>query len=149
MKVNPNPLADLRHEEPLRYPRHPVLPGVGPAGEARLPAGRARVKPTAGGCCVFCSRGGAPGPPVQAAQRASASRARGLAQHVLAAYPALDEFEKRLSLALYRELAARLADGTLAVQVEAVYPIRKLKEAVAHAARGGRSGKILVSFGEV
>jgi mitochondrial enoyl-[acyl-carrier protein] reductase / trans-2-enoyl-CoA reductase len=48
--------------------------------------------------------------------------------------------------ALYRELAARLADGTLAVQVEAVYPIRKLKEAVAHAARGGRSGKILVSF---
>lgn len=48
--------------------------------------------------------------------------------------------------ALYRELAARLADGTLAVEVEAVYPMRRLKEAVAHAARGGRSGKILVSF---
>ena len=48
--------------------------------------------------------------------------------------------------ALYRELAARVADGTLAVEVEAVYPIRKIKEAVAHAARGGRSGKILVSF---
>lgn len=47
--------------------------------------------------------------------------------------------------ALYRELAARLADGTLAVEVEAVYPMRRLKEAVAHAARGGRSGKILVS----
>lgn len=50
--------------------------------------------------------------------------------------------------ALYRELASRLADGTLAVEVEAVYPIRRIKEAVAHAARGGRSGKILVSFGK-
>jgi NADPH:quinone reductase-like Zn-dependent oxidoreductase len=48
--------------------------------------------------------------------------------------------------ALYRELAAGVADGTLAVEVEAVYPIGRIKEAVAHAARGGRSGKILVSF---
>jgi NADPH:quinone reductase-like Zn-dependent oxidoreductase len=48
--------------------------------------------------------------------------------------------------ALYRELASKVADGTLAVEVEAVYPIRQIKEAVAHAARGGRSGKILVSF---
>lgn len=50
--------------------------------------------------------------------------------------------------ALYRELAAKLADGTLAVDVEAVYPIRRIKEAVAHAARAGRAGKILVSFTE-
>jgi NADPH:quinone reductase-like Zn-dependent oxidoreductase len=50
--------------------------------------------------------------------------------------------------ALFSELAAKLADGTLAVDVEAVYPIRKIKEAVAHAARGGRTGKILVSFAE-
>jgi NADPH:quinone reductase-like Zn-dependent oxidoreductase len=48
--------------------------------------------------------------------------------------------------ALYGELASRLADGTLAVEVEAVYPIRNIKEAVAHAARSGRSGKILISF---
>jgi len=48
--------------------------------------------------------------------------------------------------ALYRELAASVADGTLAVEVEAVYPIHRIKEAVAHAARGGRTGKILVSF---
>jgi NADPH:quinone reductase-like Zn-dependent oxidoreductase len=48
--------------------------------------------------------------------------------------------------ALYRELASKVADGSLAVEVEAVYPIRKIKEAVAHAARSGRSGKILVSF---
>jgi mitochondrial enoyl-[acyl-carrier protein] reductase / trans-2-enoyl-CoA reductase len=48
--------------------------------------------------------------------------------------------------ALYRKLSAMVADGTLAVEVEAVYPIRRIKEAVAHAARGGRSGKILISF---
>jgi NADPH:quinone reductase-like Zn-dependent oxidoreductase len=52
-------------------------------------------------------------------------------------------------VALFSELAAKLADGTLAVDVEAVYPIRRIKEAVAHAARGGRTGKILVSFAEV
>jgi len=47
--------------------------------------------------------------------------------------------------ALYRTLAAKLAAGTLAVAVEQVYPLARLKEAVAHAARGGRAGKILVS----
>lgn len=48
--------------------------------------------------------------------------------------------------AVFRELGSHLADGTLAVDVEAVYPFRKIKEAVAHAARGGRSGKILMAF---
>jgi trans-2-enoyl-CoA reductase len=48
--------------------------------------------------------------------------------------------------ALYRDLAARLGDGRLVVEVEQVYPIRRIKEALAHAARGGRGGKILVSF---
>jgi len=48
--------------------------------------------------------------------------------------------------ALYRDLAARLGDGRLSVEVEAVYPIRRIKEALAHAARAGRGGKILVSF---
>lgn len=51
-------------------------------------------------------------------------------------------------VALYRDLAARLGDSRLHVDVEAVYPIRRIKEALAHAARGGRSGKILVSFGD-
>lgn len=50
--------------------------------------------------------------------------------------------------ALYRRLADKLADGTLAVDVEKVYPLRQLKEAVAHAVRGGRGGKILVSCAE-
>jgi mitochondrial enoyl-[acyl-carrier protein] reductase / trans-2-enoyl-CoA reductase len=48
--------------------------------------------------------------------------------------------------ALYRELAARMSDGRLAVEVEAVYPVRRIKEALAHAGRSGRGGKILVSF---
>lgn len=50
--------------------------------------------------------------------------------------------------ARYRELVSKIADGTLAVEVEAIYPVRKIKEAVAHAARSGRSGKILVSFAQ-
>lgn len=48
--------------------------------------------------------------------------------------------------ALYRRLAGQIADGLLRVDVEAVYPIARIKEAVAHAARGGRTGKILMSF---
>lgn len=48
--------------------------------------------------------------------------------------------------ALYRELAARVADGTFTVDIESVYPFQEIKKAVAHAARGGRSGKILMSF---
>jgi trans-2-enoyl-CoA reductase len=50
--------------------------------------------------------------------------------------------------ALYRRLAGKLADGTLAVDVERIYPLDKLKNAVAHAARGGRGGKIIVSCSE-
>jgi mitochondrial enoyl-[acyl-carrier protein] reductase / trans-2-enoyl-CoA reductase len=46
--------------------------------------------------------------------------------------------------ALYADLAARVADGTLRVEVEATYPIEEIKAALAHAEREGRSGKILV-----
>jgi NADPH:quinone reductase-like Zn-dependent oxidoreductase len=49
--------------------------------------------------------------------------------------------------ALYRALAGKLAEGSLAVAVEQVYPLARLKDAVAHAARGGRPGRILVSCG--
>lgn len=48
--------------------------------------------------------------------------------------------------ALYRDLAAKVAGGTLAVEIEAVYPFDRIKQAVEHAARGGRAGKILLSF---
>ena len=49
--------------------------------------------------------------------------------------------------ALYRKLAGKIAEGTLHVEVEAVYPIRQIKQALAHAARGGRAGKVLLAFG--
>jgi trans-2-enoyl-CoA reductase len=45
---------------------------------------------------------------------------------------------------LYADLASRIADGALRVEVEATYPIEEIKAALAHAGRAGRSGKILV-----
>lgn len=45
---------------------------------------------------------------------------------------------------LYRTLAERVASGALAIDVEATYPIERIKDAVAHAGRGHRQGKILV-----
>lgn len=48
--------------------------------------------------------------------------------------------------ARYQALAALVADGTLAVAVEKVYPAKDFAAALAHAGRGGRGGKILVSF---
>lgn len=47
---------------------------------------------------------------------------------------------------LLSALASKLADGRLAVQVEAVYPFGRIREALAHAGREGRAGKILLSF---
>jgi len=47
--------------------------------------------------------------------------------------------------ALYRQLGAAIADGALRVEVEAVYPLAKVTEALAHAARPGRSGKVLIA----
>jgi mitochondrial enoyl-[acyl-carrier protein] reductase / trans-2-enoyl-CoA reductase len=46
---------------------------------------------------------------------------------------------------LYHDLAERVADGTLRVQIEATYPIEQIKEALEHAGREGRAGKILVT----
>lgn len=45
---------------------------------------------------------------------------------------------------LYADLAAKIADGTLRVEIEATYPIEEIKAALAHAGREGRSGKVLV-----
>ena len=47
--------------------------------------------------------------------------------------------------ALYGDLAGRIADGSLRVPVEATYPIEEIGPAVAHGARAGRSGKVLVT----
>lgn len=43
---------------------------------------------------------------------------------------------------MYGQLAARLLDGTIHVAVESSYPLEKIPEAMAHAKREGRGGKI-------
>lgn len=47
--------------------------------------------------------------------------------------------------ALYAELGGLINDGSLAVNVEAVYGNDDIKDALAHAGREGRAGKVLVS----
>lgn len=47
--------------------------------------------------------------------------------------------------AIYADLGQQVAKGNLSAPVEMIYPIEDIKEAVAHAQRGERSGKILVA----
>jgi trans-2-enoyl-CoA reductase len=47
---------------------------------------------------------------------------------------------------LYAKLAALVEDGTLKVEVEKVYPLAQIKDAVVHAAREARAGKILLEM---
>jgi mitochondrial enoyl-[acyl-carrier protein] reductase / trans-2-enoyl-CoA reductase len=44
--------------------------------------------------------------------------------------------------AMYGELAARLLDGTIHVEIENSYPLENISDAMAHAKREGRGGKI-------
>jgi NADPH:quinone reductase-like Zn-dependent oxidoreductase len=46
---------------------------------------------------------------------------------------------------IYADLAAQVMDGKLHAPVDTVYPIEQIKQALAHADKGGRNGKILVS----
>jgi NADPH:quinone reductase-like Zn-dependent oxidoreductase len=46
--------------------------------------------------------------------------------------------------ALYADLGARLRDRVLRVPVDSTYPIEQIREALIHAQRAGRHGKILV-----
>ena len=45
----------------------------------------------------------------------------------------------------YAALAQQVMDGRLYAPVDTVYPIEQIKDALAHADKGGRNGKILVS----
>jgi NADPH:quinone reductase-like Zn-dependent oxidoreductase len=49
---------------------------------------------------------------------------------------------------LYDELTPLLLDGTLAVPIEATYPLTRVREALAHAARPGRKGKIVLTMND-
>lgn len=46
--------------------------------------------------------------------------------------------------ALFGELAARVADGTLHARVHATYPVRAIREAITTAAQGERAGKVVL-----
>jgi mitochondrial enoyl-[acyl-carrier protein] reductase / trans-2-enoyl-CoA reductase len=46
--------------------------------------------------------------------------------------------------AIYADLAAKVRDGVLKAPIEAFYPIDDIREALVHAQRGGRGGKVLV-----
>ncbi len=45
---------------------------------------------------------------------------------------------------VYGQLAGMIADGSIAVAIEARYPLSRAREALEHAAREGRTGKILL-----
>jgi trans-2-enoyl-CoA reductase len=45
---------------------------------------------------------------------------------------------------LYADLAVKMRDGILRAPVEATYPIEEIKEALVHAQRRGRHGKVLL-----
>jgi NADPH:quinone reductase-like Zn-dependent oxidoreductase len=47
--------------------------------------------------------------------------------------------------AIYADLGAQVMAGTLSAPVDTVYPIENIKDALTHADKGGRNGKILVS----
>lgn len=46
--------------------------------------------------------------------------------------------------AIYADLGAKLRDGVLKAPIDVTYPIEEIKQALAHAQRGGRDGKVLV-----
>jgi NADPH:quinone reductase-like Zn-dependent oxidoreductase len=46
---------------------------------------------------------------------------------------------------IYAGLAAQVMDGRLHAPVDTIYPIEQIKDALTHAEKGGRNGKILVS----
>jgi NADPH:quinone reductase-like Zn-dependent oxidoreductase len=46
--------------------------------------------------------------------------------------------------AIYADLAIKLRDGVLKAPIDATYPIEDIKQALAHAQRSGRNGKVLV-----
>ena len=44
--------------------------------------------------------------------------------------------------AMYETLATRIIDGTINVEIEASYPLENISDAIAHAKREARGGKI-------
>jgi NADPH:quinone reductase-like Zn-dependent oxidoreductase len=64
----------------------------------------------------------------------------------------LGDWAKRQSipamLRLFREVRTLLADGTLSSDIAATYPLAQVQEAVEHAVRPGKGGKVILKIGE-
>lgn len=58
---------------------------------------------------------------------------------------ALGQMQPSAIADLYNALVRRLMDGTLRVDIEATYPIEAIADALEHAGRPGRGGKILIT----
>ena len=63
----------------------------------------------------------------------------------------LGDWAKRQSiptmLRLFREVRSLLADGTLKSDIAATYPLERVREAVEHAVRPGKGGKVILKVG--
>jgi len=47
--------------------------------------------------------------------------------------------------AVYGELVGYIAEGRMHAEVEATYPLDRIKDAVTHAMKGGRNGKVVLT----
>ena len=47
--------------------------------------------------------------------------------------------------AVYGELVGYIAEGRMRAEIEATYPLDRIKDAVAHAMQGGRGGKVVIT----
>jgi NADPH:quinone reductase-like Zn-dependent oxidoreductase len=72
---------------------------------------------------------------------------RGLSVHGYWLNLWLDTTPQETIAQTYRELAALVADGTIAAPVEATYTLADHREAIGHAAQNDRNGKVLFAFG--
>jgi NADPH:quinone reductase-like Zn-dependent oxidoreductase len=71
---------------------------------------------------------------------------RGLSIHGYWLNRWLDSTPRETIVRTYRELAALVENGTLAAPVEATYPLAHYREAIGHATRNDRHGKVLFTF---
>jgi NADPH:quinone reductase-like Zn-dependent oxidoreductase len=71
---------------------------------------------------------------------------RGLSVHGYWLNRWLDSTPQETIVRTYRDLAALVGNGTLAAPVEATYALGDYREAIGHAARNDRHGKVLFTF---
>jgi NADPH:quinone reductase-like Zn-dependent oxidoreductase len=71
---------------------------------------------------------------------------RGLSVHGFWLNRWLQRMPRETVAQTYRELATLVADGTLAAPIEATYALTDYREAITHAARNDRNGKVIFAL---